>query len=221
MINNNRLLKLVLVFLNLIFLDNFKFLVSGQSLDITYQSSIIINNKLYFLGGLTVKTYKPTNQIIYLDLTTKFSLNQELPIKQNSLTSEVPSYYKASLALGGNKNDTLYLISGTRNKTNYGSIIYSTSTDSLNTWTPVTLDGQSLLTDMTDTIFTQDNNGNTYITGNGVNSIYKFDIKSLSIVSLKPLSNGPSITHPSYFTCHLLNEESIIYFANNLNKVLL
>ena len=103
-----RLLKIILVFLNLLLLlDNFKFSVSGQLLDVAYQSSIIINDKLYFFGGLSKPLFRYTNQTIYLDLSTSsFSLNQSLPIKLLTPTStvSVPPFSRASLALGGNNN---------------------------------------------------------------------------------------------------------------------
>src|SRR6185369_12745602 len=126
-----RLLKIILVFLNLLLLHNFKVLVSGQLLDIKFQSSIIIKDKLYFFGGYYSPVKQDTNQIIYLDLSTSFSLNQSLPIKLLTPTStvSVPPFDSASLALGGSNNDTLYLISGNRNystpgTTTYGSIVY-------------------------------------------------------------------------------------------------
>src|SRR5437764_15420169 len=83
-----RLLKIILVFLNLLLLlDNFKFSVSGQLLDVAYQSSTIINDKLYFFGGNSL-SLGLTNQTIYLDLSTSsFSLNQSPPIKLLTPTS--------------------------------------------------------------------------------------------------------------------------------------
>src|SRR5438874_7711317 len=109
MINSNnhhnyssKLLKILLVFLNLsLFLDNFKFSVSGQLLDIEYQSSIIINDKLYFFGGSPLSLPGYTNQTIYLDLSKSFSLNQSLPIKLITPVP-IPPFIHASLALGGN-----------------------------------------------------------------------------------------------------------------------
>ena len=220
-----RLLKIILVFLNLLFLDNFKFSVSGQLLDIEYQSSIIINDKLYFFGGSPLSLPGYTNQTIYLDLSKSFSLNQSLPVNLITPTSTVPvpPFDRASLALGGNNNDTLYLISGYRNNltpgtTAYGSIVYSINTSSFNTWIPETLTGQSLLVNVTFTSYTQDNNGNTYIIGNGVNNMYKFNINTLSFVSLNPTNNGLKIN--DIVTCHLLNDkETIIYIGYNLTRV--
>ena len=120
---------------------------------------------------------------------------------------------------------TLYLISGYRyytpGTTAYGSIVYSINTNSFNTWIPETLTGQSLLVNVTGTMYTQDNNGNTYIIGNGVNNMYKFNINTLSFVSLNPINNGPSITYVYEFTCHLLNDkETIVYIGYNLTQVL-
>src|SRR6185369_13179751 len=125
----------------------------------------------------------------------------------------------ASLALRGSNNDTLYLISGNRNDstpgtTAYGSIVYSINASSFNTWIPETLTGQSLLVNVTSTIYTQDNNGNTYITGDGVNNMYKFNINTLSFVSLNPINDGPNITTAYHYTCHLLNDkETIVYIG--------
>ena len=176
MINSNdrhnyssKLLKILLVFLNLsLFLDNFKFSASGQLLDIASQSSIIINDKLYFFGGYSLFIHGYTNQTIYLDLSKSFSLNQLPPIKLLTPVP-IPPFDHTSLALGENNNNTLYLISGDRNRltpgdTAYGSIVYSINTSSFNTWIPETLTGQSFLVNInfTDTIYTQDNNGNTY-----------------------------------------------------------
>src|SRR4051812_36393148 len=100
-----RLLKIILVFLNLLlFLDNFKISVSGQVLNIKGQSSIIINDKLYFFGGMTSFLPQYINQTIYLDLSKSFSFDQPLPIKLITLTSTVapvPPFDHASLALGG------------------------------------------------------------------------------------------------------------------------
>src|SRR6266511_8370 len=182
-----KLLKILLLNL-LMFLDDFKFLVSGQLFDISGQSSIIINDKLYFFGGYSISA-EYTNQIIYLDLSKLFLLNQSLPIKSLTPISTVlvPPFIRASLTLGGNNNDTLYLISGYRTTspgtTAYGSMVYSINTSSFNTWTSETLNGQQLLVNVNDTMYTQDSNGNTYITGGGVNNIYKFNINTLSFVS--------------------------------------
>ena len=226
-----KLLKMILVFLNLLLLlDNFKFSVSGQLLDIEYQSSIIINDKLYFFGGSPLSLPGYTNQTIYLDLSKSFSLNQSLPIKlitPTSTVAPVPPFDHASLALGGSNNDILYLISGNRHfltpgSTAYGSIVYSINASSFNTLIPETLTGQSLLVNVTDTIYTQDNNGNTYITNDGVNNIiHKFNTNTLSFVSLNPINNGPTFISLSY-TCHLLNDkETIVYIGKSLTQVLL
>ncbi len=215
-------LKLLKILLLLLLLD-FKFLVSGQLFDISGQSSIIINDKLYFFGGYSISA-EYTNQIIYLDLSKLSLLNQSLPIKSLTPISTVlvPPFIRASLTLGGNNNDTLYLISGYRTTspgtTAYGSIVYSINTSSFNTWTPETLNGQQLLVNVNDTMYTQDNNGNTYITGGGINNIYKFNINTLSLVLLNPTNNGLKID--DIVTCHLLNDkETIIYIGYNLTQV--
>jgi len=218
-----KILKIILVFhSSLLFLDNFKFLVSGQLFDISGQSSIIINDKLYFLGGYSISA-EYTNQTIYLDLSKSFSLNQSLPIKLITPVP-IPPFNRASLTLGGSNNDTLYLISGHKNgtvpgTTAYGSIVYSINTNSFNTWTPETLNGQSLLANVSGTIYTQDNNGNVYIKGDGVNNMYKFNTNTLSFVSLNTINNSPNIS--TVFACHLLNDkETIIYIGENLTQVL-
>src|SRR5947209_1268729 len=137
----NHPLKLLKILLLLLLLDDFKFLVSGQLFDISGQSSIIINDKLYFFGGYSISA-EYTNQTICLDLSKLFLLNQSLPIKSLTpiSTVSVPQFTRASLTLGGNNNDTLYLISGNRNNSNpgtiaYGSLVYSINTSSFNTWT--------------------------------------------------------------------------------------
>src|SRR4051812_34014514 len=111
--HHNYLLKVILIFIDLLlFLDYFKFLVSGQLLDICNPSSIVINDRLYFFGGSFLFA-KSTNQIIYLNLSKSFPLNHLPPIKLLTPTSTapVPPFYSASLALGGSNNDILYLIS--------------------------------------------------------------------------------------------------------------
>ena len=120
-----RLLKIILVLLllNLLFLDNFKLSISGQLLDIDDQSSIIINDKFYFFGGNPRSLPGYTNQTIYLDLSKSFSLNQSLPIKLIT-PAPIPPFNRASLTLGGNNNDTLYLISGNRNGSTPGTTAY-------------------------------------------------------------------------------------------------
>ena len=221
-----KLLKVILIFIDLLlFLDYFKFLVSGQLLDICSPSSIVINDRLYFFGGSSLVD-KATNQIIYLDLSKSFPLNQLPPIKLLTPTSTepVPPFYSASLALGGCHNDTIYLISGYRltspGTEAYGSIVYSINASSFNTWTPETLNGQSLLANVSGTIYTQDNNGNVYIKGNGANNMYKFNINTLSFMSLNPTNNNSNIN--TIFTCQLLNDkETIIYIGHNLTQVLL
>src|SRR6266540_2263989 len=106
--NYSLLLKIILVFLNLLLLlDNFNFPVSGQLLDIESQSSIIINDKLYFFGGYSLSPPGRTNQTIYLDLSKSFSLNQSPPIKLLTPVP-IPLFDCASLALEENNNDTLY-----------------------------------------------------------------------------------------------------------------
>src|SRR5436309_14256459 len=119
---------------------------------------------------------------------------------------------------------TLYLISGYRyytpGTTAYGSIVYSINTNSFNTWIPETLTGQSLLVNVNRTLYTQDNNGNTYVTDDGVNNMYKFNINTLSFVQLNPINYGPNIISACYYTCHLLNDkETIIYIGNSLTQV--
>src|SRR6266542_2490437 len=74
-----KLLKIILIFLDLLLLL-FKTSVSGQLLDIGDQNSIIINDKLYFLGGESFSA-GDINQILYLDLSKLFQFNQSLSIK--------------------------------------------------------------------------------------------------------------------------------------------
>ena len=86
----------------------------------------------------------------------------------------------------------------------------------------MTLDGQLQLKKVGMTIYTQDNNGNTYITGHGVNNMYKFNINTLSFVSLNPINNGPDIVFTFYYTCHLLNDkETIVYIGESLIQVII
>lgn len=143
MFNHNYLL---IIIFNLIFLDKFIHLASGQVLDLGCQSPIILNDKIYFFGGYSNFTadyvYNLTNQIIYIDLSSSFSLNKPLPIKQQIVPkSAIPPFNKATLALGGASNDTLYVIAGVRNPSpavidiNYGSMVYSINTNSFDTWT--------------------------------------------------------------------------------------
>ena len=77
------------------------------------------------------------------------------------------------------------------------------------------------MVNVTYTLYTQDNNGNTYITGDGVNNMYKFNINTLSFVSLNPTNNGPKIL-AEFLTYHLLNDKEIIVsIGYNLTQVLL
>src|SRR5687767_6594392 len=93
-------LKLLTIIFNLFLLDYFAYLVLGQLLDLEGHCSIILNNKLYFFGGDSFKL-NLTNQIIYLDLSTSFTLGQTLPIKQIFPKSSIPPFAGETLALGG------------------------------------------------------------------------------------------------------------------------
>jgi hypothetical protein len=212
--------RLLIITFILFLLDN----SNSQSLDIGYQSSIRLNDKLYFFGGDANyhSNNSLTNQIIYIDLPSSFSLNQLLPIKQLYPNSTIPPFRKTSIVLGGINNDTIYLIAGYRYQTPgtraYGSEVYSINTTSFDTWTSESLVGQSLVNSLTSTIYVQDNNRNIYMRGYNRTHIYKFNINNLTFTTLKPINNETTL-NPYNSSCHLLNDGNIIYIGLDVTTV--
>jgi hypothetical protein len=212
--NHNYLL--IIIFYSFL-LDNFNHFVSCHSLDISYHNSIILNNKLYFIGGYSHDNYR-TSQIIYIDLSTSFSL-YSLPIKEDFPEPDIPPFDSASLAFSEINNNSLYVIAGFRNISEYGSIVYSINTNLFDSWTPETFDGQSQLSNLTGTIYSQDSNGNTYIMGYNNMNIYKFDISNLTFITLTSINNDllptAGINNLHSFNYHLLDDENIIYYIGS------
>ncbi|CAG8793851.1 28593_t:CDS:2, partial [Gigaspora margarita] len=73
-----------------------------------YQASIIIGNKIYFLGGLNSANIG-TNDLFYLDISSPFS---SINLEWTDLTSVAPIPVKSAFSpacVGGNNNSTIYL----------------------------------------------------------------------------------------------------------------
>ncbi|RIB29022.1 hypothetical protein C2G38_2028067 [Gigaspora rosea] len=73
-----------------------------------YQASIIIENKIYFLGGLNSANIS-TNDLFYLDISSPFS---SIKLEWTDLTSIAPIPVKSAFSpacVGGINNSTIYL----------------------------------------------------------------------------------------------------------------
>ncbi|CAG8719872.1 5263_t:CDS:2, partial [Dentiscutata erythropus] len=73
-----------------------------------YQDSVMVEDKIYFLGGLNGANIG-TSDLFYLDISSPFS---SVNLKWTDLTSVAPIPVKSAFApacIGGNKNSTIYL----------------------------------------------------------------------------------------------------------------
>ncbi|CAB4408070.1 unnamed protein product [Rhizophagus irregularis] len=73
-----------------------------------------MDNKIYFLGGMTEKYSEDTNDFFYLDVSKPFNLDSTLPIFDLSNDARYihPHHNGVSTICGPNK-DTIFIIGGT------------------------------------------------------------------------------------------------------------
>ncbi|PKY55268.1 hypothetical protein RhiirA4_448331 [Rhizophagus irregularis] len=83
-----------------------------------------MDNKIYFLGGITKDNIRGANDFFYLDVSIPFNLDSTLPIVDlsNDAHQVYPHFYGVSTVCGSNK-DTIFLIFGV-SKENFSSFSY-------------------------------------------------------------------------------------------------
>ncbi|CAG8589380.1 5989_t:CDS:2 [Gigaspora margarita] len=180
-----------------------------------YQGSVIIGNKIYFLGGID-KTGTGTNNIFYLDVSSPFySVNP----KWTDLTSVAPIPVNSAFAppcVGGSNKDTIFLFEHHRtNNDNSTSLVTFAFDSTTQKWSAPTTSGAIPQTrqDMRAVV---DNNGNIYINGGFEPSITQKSYNSTFILNSLSLSwtNGPNAPIiRSAYTATLLSSGLILYIG--------
>ncbi|CAG8725785.1 19438_t:CDS:2 [Gigaspora margarita] len=80
-----------------------------------YHSSVLIDNKLYFSGGLlNYSLFGVTNEFFYLDVSKPFTTTDNASIPWVDLTyTDGPLQLYAKTCIGGKNNDMIFIIGGT------------------------------------------------------------------------------------------------------------
>ncbi|CAG8451890.1 12693_t:CDS:2 [Cetraspora pellucida] len=179
-----------------------------------YQGSVIIRDKIYFLGGIGVSG-KGSNELFYLDVSSPFTT---VNLKWTDLTTIAPIPVSSAFApscVGGSNNATIFLLehrsANNVNSTNLVTFTFDTTTQK---WSiPTTTIPPPTRQDMKAVV---DNYGRIYISGGyepyatlkSYNNTYVLDSLSLSWLSG---SNAP-ITRSGY-TATLLPSGQIVYIG--------
>ncbi|KAF0501623.1 kelch repeat protein [Gigaspora margarita] len=211
MVNLLRLLWLIILLLDLFITKSMAAFVPTSRY---YQGSVIIGNKMYFLGGI-VNSGKGTNSLFYLDVSLPF--NSANP-KWTDLTSVAPIPVNSAFAppcVGGSNKATIFLFEHHKtNNDNSTTIVTFTFDSTTQKWsTPTTTGAPQTREDMKAVI---DKNGKIYINGGfepyktqkSYNSTFIFDSSSLSWTNG---SNAPIIR--SAYTATLLSNGLIVYIG--------
>ncbi|CAI2179923.1 12940_t:CDS:2 [Funneliformis geosporum] len=183
-------------------------------------SSVLVGNKLYFLGGRVSKSC--TNQVFYLDLSQSFDLTTPPWI---SLTQNAGIPFKScwGTALLNDKEQTIYLFGGLmRNDLNQDAFVSNVYSFNLNSllWNVPTVEGTppKRRRNMKGVI---DNTGKIYIFGGGTNNaigseaeIYFNDMVILNTVELSWVINTDNQPNSSHtYTATLLSNGVIVYIG--------
>ncbi|CAG8814579.1 33415_t:CDS:2, partial [Racocetra persica] len=180
-----------------------------------YQGSVIIENKIYFLGGIDISG-KGTSDLFYLDVS--FPFNSANP-KWTDLTSVAPIPVTSAFApscVGGSNNSTIFLFEHRRtNNANSTSLVTFTFDTSSQKWTAPTMSGV-IPPPRQDMRAVVDKTGKIYITGGfepyttfkSYNNTYILDSLSLS------WTNGVNaLLVRSAYTATLLPSGDIVYIG--------
>ncbi|CAG8538323.1 7022_t:CDS:2 [Racocetra fulgida] len=181
-----------------------------------FQSSVVIGDKIYFLGGIGVSG-RGSNEIFYLDVSSPFNIAN---LKWTDLTIIAPipvaSAFSPSCS-GGNKNSTIFLFehrsTNTVNSTSLVTFTFDTTTQK---WSNAITTGTAPPTrqEMKAVV---DKNGRIYISGGfdpyttlrSSNNTYVLDSLSLSWLSSYP--SAPIIR--SDYAAILLPSGLIVYIG--------
>ncbi|CAG8654308.1 4226_t:CDS:2 [Gigaspora margarita] len=169
------------------------------------QSSAIVDNKLYIIGGISPlysALRNGTNEFIYLDLTKSFDTGSP---PWNDITkfsgSPVVSYY-TQVALGGKNNSLIFMYCGVeKSLTTFGfqwnKLLYAFDPFTVTWFIPTVLNLPQKIRDVAS--FTSDRKGNIYLYGGyeinkttgveirpALNDAYIFNTISLSWTPLNP-----------------------------------
>ncbi|CAG8498441.1 30662_t:CDS:2 [Gigaspora margarita] len=179
-----------------------------------YQGSVIIGNKMYFLGGI-VNSGKGTNGLFYLDVSLPF--NSANP-KWTDLTSVAPIPVNSAFAspcVGGSNKATIFLFEHHKTNNDNSTTIVTFTFDSITQkWSTPTTTGAPQTREYMRAVI--DKNGKIYINGGfepyktqkSYNSTFIFDSSSLSWTNG---SNAPIIR--SAYTATLLSNGLIVYIG--------
>jgi N-acetylneuraminic acid mutarotase len=188
-------------------------------------SSVLVGNKLYFLGGLSDAVNDYTNEVFYLDVSKPF--NTQAP-PWNDLTQSARIPFKSSWATASlsnvNNEQTIYLFGGiaqdlVTSENNVASMVYSFNLNSLK-WNVPTVKGMQpeRRRDMRSVI---DNTGKMYIFGGSTSNVLGSPIAKtfnemviFNTVELSwSISTSPTILSRAGHTATILSNGVIVYIG--------
>ncbi|RIB08635.1 hypothetical protein C2G38_2211150 [Gigaspora rosea] len=199
--------------INIIF--TFAFIPTGRE----FHSSILIDKKLYFSGGV-LSAIDVTNELFYLDFSKSFKITNNASIPWVDLTyTNGPLKHSATACIGGNNNDTIFIFGGFP----YDDYFVNQFNTSKQQWTNITTNGPTYREDISCAKF---NNGLIAIFSGYINNLtfakndlWIFNSLTLSW-SLSNATNAPSSRFG--YNAITLPDDNILYIggSNPTNKSL-
>ncbi|CAG8493038.1 8333_t:CDS:2 [Gigaspora margarita] len=114
-------------------ISTFAFIPTGRE----FHSSILIDKKLYFSGGV-LSAIDVTNELFYLDFSKSFKITNNASIPWVDLTyTNGPLKHSATACIGGNNNDTIFIFGGFP----YDDYFVNQFNTSKQQWTNITTNG--------------------------------------------------------------------------------